>query len=607
MSAIPAMLADRYKLEEPIGEGAFASTYRATDTMLLRTVAIKLLRARHAGDGGFTARFEREARAAAQVSHPNVVQVHDFGRDGQQAFIVMHFVSGPTLAAYIRERQRLSLEEIVQIISQVLDGLGAIHERGIVHRDIKPQNIMLEPDLTPKLGDFGVAYFSPDTSLTQTGTTIGTAAYMAPEQATGDQVGPRADLYAVGAVLYELATGQLPFTGQSPVQVMYQHVNQEPTPPRQINPEISMGLEAVIMQALEKRPEQRFANAAEMRQALVNASAGTDEIFVAAPAGYANQPTAVSRTTPPPRPPAGPPPVAGRSEPSRWPFGLLFAVVLAAITVVLAAALGLGPNFSLLGGDDSDATATIPVAGSAETPEPEDEAATEEPEPTATLEPSNTPEPSPTTPPEPTAEPEPEPTATLPPPPTETPVPLPTNTPVPEPTEPPPPSAIEVFASEVAANTPFNPERMPEEVEDGPVEQFGRDDFVDGGAYRRPDGVLYDLPAAHIYSQTTEYPSAAVTLELDEAPAEYAVLRIVGMEDENPDVVPIRISINGYIIHEGPAPFGSEVWTDVAWRVGDLGAFQAGQNTIVVENLAPQGEFGLPPWVLLSAMRVYVD
>jgi eukaryotic-like serine/threonine-protein kinase len=260
LTAIPAILAGRYKIEKMIGEGAFAATYLAEDMKLLRPVAVKLLRSQHVTDDGFTARFEREAQVAAQVSHPNVVQVHDYGHDGQHVFIVMHYVSGPTLAEYVRRQKRLSSDEVIRIVGQVLGGLAAIHERGIVHRDIKPQNILLEDDLTPMLSDFGVAYSPLESSLTQTGMTIGTAAYMAPEQATGEQVGPRADLYAVGCVLYELLTGQLPFTGQGALQVMYQHVSDEPVPPRSINRGISVSLEAVIMRARGEGEETRLAN-----------------------------------------------------------------------------------------------------------------------------------------------------------------------------------------------------------------------------------------------------------------------------------------------------------------------------------------------------------
>lgn len=618
------MLADRYKIEETIGEGAFALTYRARDMKLLRTVAVKILRPHYAEQDGSTSRFEREAQAAAQVNHPNVVQVHDYGRDDDHVFIVMHYVSGPTLGEYVRGQNRLSAAEIVRIVSQMLDGLGAIHRAGIVHRDIKPHNILLEEDLTPKLTDFGVAYFAPALSLTQTGTTIGTAAYMAPEQATGEKLGPQADLYAVGIILYELLTGKLPFSGPSPVQVMYQHVNEPPAPPRSINREISPQLDAVILRALAKRPADRYPDAESMRLALVNAGIDTQEIFVVPPADYANQPTAASRTTPPPVPPRRLP-VARRDEPNRWPYALALLVVAVAIVAVLGASLGNGFGVAGSGNDEDGPTATMSVEAAIVEP-----TATSEPEATPTVTPqpptetpvplpTETPVPLPTeTPvPLPTETPVPAPTETPVPPPTETPVPPPTETPAPPPEEPEEPvvsEAVAAFLDQVPVNTPFNPEEIPDEIENGPVVETSRDGFVQGGAYRRPDGELYGLPAAHLYSQTTEHPSTSVNLNLDEAPDQYAVIRIIGMDDEINGKVPLRITINGYVVHDGPSPFnsasggsGSSAWTDTAWVVGDLGIFQPGQNTITIENAATQGEFGLPPWLLLNALGVYTQ
>lgn len=598
MTAIPATLANRYKLEEPIGEGSFASTYRATDTKLLRTVAVKILRAHHAADDGFSTRFEREAQAAAQVSHPNVVQVHDYGRDDEHMFIVMHYVSGPTLAEHIRSRDHLPVSEVVRIVSQILDGLAAIHAAGIVHRDIKPQNVLLEEDLTPRLGDFGVASSSQAMTLTQTGMTIGTAAYMAPEQATGEPAGPQADLYAVGVILYELLTGRLPFSGGNSVQVMYQHVNDPPPRPSEINPHIPPALEEVIMRALAKRPQARYPDAAAMRYALVNAGVETDEVFVVPPASYADQPTAVNRGTPPP---SGPPPLARRGEPARWPFALASLIVALAIIALLAATMGGGPLFAGNGGDDNaESTATLETAAADSEPGETETVL----EPTPTIPPTEAPEP-----PTPTATPEPPPTETPVPPPTETPVLPPTETPVPEPepTEPPPSRAVDEFNQDVTMNSPFNPERIPVEILEGPVTVFDRDSLVEGGAYRRPDGVLYDMPAAHLYAQPTDHPSTTVSFHLDEAPDEYAVIRILGMDDESPATVPMQISVNGYDVHSGPNPFGQEVWTDTAWRIGDLGALQAGQNTITIANLAPEGVFGRPPWILISVVQVYVD
>lgn len=594
------MLANRYRLDAPIGEGAFASAYRATDTKLLRTVAVKILRAHHAADDAFSTRFAREAQAAAQVSHPNVVQVHDYGTDGEQMFIVMHYVSGPTLAEYMRRDERLSVSEVVRIVSQILDGLAAIHARGIVHRDIKPQNVLLEEDLTPKLGDFGVASSSQAMTLTQTGMTIGTAAYMAPEQATGDQAGPQADLYSVGVVLYELLTGRLPFSGASPVQVMYQHVNNEPPHPRQINGDIPPALEAVILRALAKHPGDRYPDAESMRHALLNASVESDNMYAAPPVAYSDQPTAINRGAPPP---AGPPPRTTEGERSRWPFALVFLAVILAVVAVLAATLGGDGSFAgLIGSDDEkEPTATVPVA--AEPTEPADAVGDADPVPTATATATPSPEPPTPTVPPPAPSPTPEP------PPTETPVPEPTatETPVPVPTETPELGEVEIFLAETPVDAPIGAETIPGAILEGSSGSFERDDFVDGGAYRRPDGVLYELPAAHLYAQPTDHPSTTVTFSLGEAPATYAVLRIVGMDDESQSTVPLRVSVNGYVVHEGPNPFGSEVWTDIAWVIGEPEVLQAGENEITIENLAAEGEFGAPPWILLNEMHLYVD
>jgi hypothetical protein len=374
-------------------------------------------------------------------------------------------------------------------------------------------------------------------------------------------------------------------------------------------------LDAVILRALAKRPADRYPNAESMRLALVNAGIDTQEIFVVPPVDYANRPTAANRATPPPIPPRRPP-VARREEPSRWPYAMALLVVAVAIIVVLGASLG---NTLGLQGDDTSSTATEGVEGAlvdttataesasppTETPPPP----TETPVPT----PTETPVPPPTeTPVPPTETPVPVPTETPVPPPTETPEPPPTETPVPPPPEPDVSEAVGAFLADVPANEPFNPERIPGEIEDGPVVETGRDGFVQGGAYRRPDGVLYGLPAAHLYSQTTDHPSTSVNLNLDESPDQYVILRIVGLDDELNSKVPLRITVNGYIVHDGPSPFGNATsdegpWTDTGWLVGDLGAFQVGENTITIENRAPEGQFGRPPWILLSALRVYHD
>ncbi|MBX6342429.1 MAG: serine/threonine protein kinase, partial [Thermomicrobiaceae bacterium] len=223
--SLPYLLAGRYRLTRRIGEGSFSETYLATDSALGRQVAVKVLREQYARDPRFVARFEREARAAAAVAHPNVVEVFDYGRDAQTLFIVMEWVDGSDLKHLIMERAPLPIPEAVRLIREILRGLGAIHRAGIIHRDVKPQNVLLARDGTAKITDFGIARGALDTGLTDTGMALGTAAYMAPEQASGQRLTPAADLYSAGVILYEMLTGRLPFPGDNPVQVMYQHVN----------------------------------------------------------------------------------------------------------------------------------------------------------------------------------------------------------------------------------------------------------------------------------------------------------------------------------------------------------------------------------------------
>ncbi len=266
--ALPYLLADRYQLTRQLGSGNFAETYLASDTLRDRQVAVKVLREHYARDPRDAKRFEREARAAAAVGHPNVVAIFDEGRDGNARFIVMEYVEGCDLKPFIREQAPLPVGEAIQLMRQLLEGLAAIHQVGVVHRDVKPQNVLLTGDGMVKLSDFGIARGATDTRLTETGVAIGTAAYMAPEQATGADSGPAADLYAAGVILFELVTGQVPFPGDNPVQVMYQQVHEPPPRPRNITQDIPADLEQVILRALEKDPNQRFASATEMASAL---------------------------------------------------------------------------------------------------------------------------------------------------------------------------------------------------------------------------------------------------------------------------------------------------------------------------------------------------
>jgi|1186.fasta_scaffold24075_2 hypothetical protein len=258
----------RYRVVAPLAHGGMSEVVQALDERLHRPVALKLLAPAIAQDASAKARFEQEARAVASLGHPGIVTVYDHGTDGVP-YIVMELVDGPTLKAEIDRRAPMAEEEATAIALQMLDALGHAHERGIVHRDVKPQNVLLGPDGTVKLADFGIARSVAATAgLTQAGQIVGTAAYLSPEQAAGGLAGPESDIYAVGVVMYELLTGTLPFDGDNAVAIARRHVDEPPPPLRSRRPGVSPALEAVVARAMQKRPEDRFADAAAMAAAL---------------------------------------------------------------------------------------------------------------------------------------------------------------------------------------------------------------------------------------------------------------------------------------------------------------------------------------------------
>lgn len=272
------LIGDRYELLETIGEGGFATTWRAWDTRLERAVAIKVLQARYAADHQFVERFVREAKAAAAVSHPNVVRLYDFGQDREIVFIAMQYVQGQTLRDMLRQYPGgISGVDAIRLITPVLRGLEAIHSAGIVHRDIKPDNILLARDGDVLIADFGIALVSANERLTRTDTTYGTAAYMAPEQARGDVHGPATDIYSVGVVLFELLTGRLPFEAPNPVAMMMAHQEQIPPLVRSLTSRhrIPDQVESAVARALSKRPEGRFQSASAFLTALTSSTPAT--------------------------------------------------------------------------------------------------------------------------------------------------------------------------------------------------------------------------------------------------------------------------------------------------------------------------------------------
>jgi eukaryotic-like serine/threonine-protein kinase len=276
----PPVLGERYEIGGVLGRGGMAEVHRGRDLRLGREVAVKVLRSDLARDPSFQVRFRREAQAAASLNHPAIVAVYDTGEDrtsaGATPYIVMEYVEGETLRDVLRREGVLSPERAMSLAADICNALDFSHRNGIVHRDVKPGNVMITPEGTVKVMDFGIARAVSDSAATMTSTAavIGTAQYLSPEQARGESVDARSDVYSVGCLLYELVTGAPPFTGDSPVSVAYQHVREDPRLPSSVNPAIPADLDAILLKALSKNPANRYQSAAEMRNDLLRSLAG---------------------------------------------------------------------------------------------------------------------------------------------------------------------------------------------------------------------------------------------------------------------------------------------------------------------------------------------
>jgi eukaryotic-like serine/threonine-protein kinase len=325
----------RYRATEKIGSGGMAEVYKAVDEVLGRTVAVKVLHPRYAADPSFVARFRQEAQAAANLSHPAIVNIYDWGRDDETYYIIMEYVRGTDLKAVIEQQGPVDPMKAAEYASQVCSALAVAHGYDIIHRDIKPHNIVLASDGSVKVMDFGIAR-AGNTTMTQTGSVLGTAHYVSPEQAQGRALGPGSDLYSLGVVLYELTTGRLPFDAETPVAVALKQVNEEPVPPRRINPDIPAPLEAVILRAMQKDPSARYASAEEMRADLKRVLGGG---AVEAPAAVAAGGMGETSVMPAVGAADGPrvSPVPEKRNPWPWIIG---AVVLLLAGLGIAWALG---------------------------------------------------------------------------------------------------------------------------------------------------------------------------------------------------------------------------------------------------------------------------
>ena len=362
----PRLLSDRYELGDTLGYGGMSEVHRGLDTRLGRDVAVKVLRADLARDPQFQLRFRREAQNAAALNHPAIVAVYDTGEVtsdfGPLPYIVMEYVDGHTLREIVKTQGPMSQQRVIEVMADVCAALDFSHKHGIIHRDVKPANIMINRAGAVKVMDFGIARaLGEGQNVTQTAAVIGTAQYLSPEQAQGLAVDARSDVYAAGCVLFELLTGEPPFTGDTPVAVAYQHVREDPRAPSEVNPEVTPALDAIVLKALSKNPANRYQSSAEMRADLVRVRSGQQPLAPMVMSedertALLNSPStgptrringATTRQAPPPVPPVrygG----QGYDEPERRRGGkvawIAGAVVLALVALTAYLIFGGGPT-----------------------------------------------------------------------------------------------------------------------------------------------------------------------------------------------------------------------------------------------------------------------
>jgi eukaryotic-like serine/threonine-protein kinase len=344
------VIAERYELEELVGTGGMSSVYRARDRLLERYVALKVLHQHYADDEEYVERFRREARSVAQLSHPHIVTVIDRGEDGGQQFIVFEYVDGENLKQFLERTGPLPTRRAVELALEIAGALAFAHEHGLVHRDVKPQNVLLTPDGNAKVTDFGIARsLDVQQGITQTGTVLGTSNYLSPEQASGKATSPSTDVYSLGVVLYELLTGEVPFPGDNFVAVAMKHVNEAPPDLLEQRPDLPLRLVAAVERALEKDPARRFASMDEFARELRQCLADLDEpdaertLIRASPVIRESRPHRV------------------RASRSRAPF--YAGIVLLAVAAIVAGILALGGSKPSSHSASGGGTQAITLAG----------------------------------------------------------------------------------------------------------------------------------------------------------------------------------------------------------------------------------------------------
>ncbi len=362
----PTVLSDRYEVGERLGAGGMSSVHKATDRILERTVAVKILAEHLSDDERFVARFRREALAVAKLIHPNIVQVYDTGIDDGRHYIVMEYVEGRSGAQILQQQGPLDAEATAEIGSQACAGLDYAHRRGIIHRDVKPGNLMIVGgpvgggEMTVKLTDFGIARAVEQTRITQVGSVVGTAAYLSPEQVRGEEATPSTDVYALGVVLYQFLTGRLPYEGSTLAELAVRQQNEKPLAPSTYNNEVPETLGAAVLRALEGDPGRRYASASEFAGSLALGLQGEDVTLPLDQGGaptrvlggetatrpldrparteYRPAPSPTRRPTPRPAPPPPVGPPASPAQQRRGGFSRFARFVMALVALVLIAA-----------------------------------------------------------------------------------------------------------------------------------------------------------------------------------------------------------------------------------------------------------------------------